>query len=137
MRKPPQSPDEDLISSVTNRLNGLRVCILEDASSKGSQNNTDSTLRAEDKFTQTLIRTLNECFASDATVSSQWTPEPTDLIICLEPSFRQLQSVRSLSARAMTPPVLLIAYDALEVAVLRADSRVTSPESFVEITYQP
>ncbi|KIW68991.1 hypothetical protein, variant [Phialophora macrospora] len=135
--KAAQNARADLIDSVADRLKGIRICILEDVNSKGSQNNTENMLRAEGQFSRSLIRTLKEWFGMDVLTASRWTSKSADLVICLEPSFRQLQSVRSLSAGHLTPPVLFIAHDALESAVLRVDSRVTSPESFVEITYQP
>ncbi|EXJ60232.1 hypothetical protein A1O7_04384 [Cladophialophora yegresii CBS 114405] len=134
--KAAQGTRADLIAAVANRLKGLRICVLEDVNSKGSQENREVLLRAEQHFSQSLIHTLREWFDIEVLTASQWTAKSADLVICLEPSFHQLQSVRSLSG-SLTPPVLFIAHDALESAVLRADSRVTSSESFVEITYQP
>ncbi|OCT52971.1 GAF domain-containing protein [Cladophialophora carrionii] len=134
--KTAQGTRADLVAAVADRLKRLRICVLEDVHSKGSQKNRESLLRAEEHFSQSLIRTLREWFGVEVLTASRWTAKSADLVICLEPSFHQLQSVRSLSG-SMTPPVLFIAHDALESAVLRADSRVTSSESFVEITYQP
>ncbi len=127
----------NLVTSVSDRLKGLRICILEDIDSKASQKNSESMLRAEELFSRSLSQTLKDWFDSDVVVASKFEPGGADVVICLEPSFRQLQSVRSSSAGLLIPPVLFIAHDALEIAVLRDDSRVTSPESFVEITCQP
>jgi signal transduction histidine kinase len=135
--KSAQNMRADLINAVAYRLKGLRICILEDVNPEGSRKNSENMLKAEGQFSRSLIRTLKEWFGIDVLTASRWTAKSADLVICLEPSFRQLQSVRSLSAGQLTPPVLFIAHDALESAVLRVDSRVTSPESFVEITYQP
>ena len=132
-----ESPKADIIDSVIARFKGLRVCILEDVNSRGSLKNTDSALRAEDKFSQVLMRTLAEAFEIETKVASQWIPGTADVVICLEPSFRQLEAVRSPSVGQMPPPMLFIAHDALEVVVLRADSRITGHDSYVEITYQP
>ncbi len=130
--------ETNLVTSMMDRLKGRRICILEDTHSKGSENNSESTIRSEEQFSESLIRTLKDWFAMDTVVTSQFEPHSaTDVVICLEPSFRQLQTVRSASVGGEVPPVLFIAHDALEVSVLRADSRVTSDESFVEITCQP
>ncbi|KAJ9603580.1 hypothetical protein H2200_011766 [Cladophialophora chaetospira] len=132
-----QSAKTNPITSLGDRLKGLSICILEDINSRASDKNSESMLRAEELFSRSLIRTLQEWFGINVVVTSQFEPGTADVVICLEPSFRQLQLVRSSSVGGPIPPVLFIAHDALEVAVLRDDSRITSPESFVEITCQP
>lgn len=117
----------------------LRVAILEDTTSKGSRNNPESLLAAEDEFSRVLVSDLKRWYGVESVVESSWSADAADLIICLEPSFGLIQSVRSQSqGRASTaPPMLIISHDALEMAALRDDVRIQSEESVVEVTHQP
>jgi hypothetical protein len=74
------------------------------------------------------------------TQSTKWHDNDTELIICPEPSFDYLASIRDRRAVAnadKAPVTIFVALDALEAATLRSDVRVQSKESVVEIMTQP
>lgn len=131
--------DGPSLQSVAKSLSKLRVAILEDTSSKGSKDNSESLMQAEDEFSRILLSDLNRWFGVESTVQSAWVPNSADLIVCLEPSFRLIELVRSQSRAqaSQAPPILIISHDALEMAALRSDARIQSDDSVVEITHQP
>lgn len=97
--------DGPSLQSVAKSLSKLRVAILEDTSSKGSKDNSESLMQAEDEFSRILLSDLNRWFGVESTVQSAWVPNSADLIVCLEPSFRLIELVRSQSrAQASQAP---------------------------------
>lgn len=135
----PIDTDQASPQSVAESLSKLRVVILEDTNSKGSRDNPDSLLTAEAEFCKILLSNLHVWFRVDSVVQSSWIPGSADLIICLEPSFRLIESVRSQSQAeaSIAPPILIIAHDALEMAVLQRDARIQNDRAVIEITHQP
>jgi signal transduction histidine kinase len=135
-KQEPEHEKPTSVSSVARRMQGLHVCVLEDVKSRGSKDNSSAFLQAEETFSASLLTTLRAWFGMNMTVQAS-VPRDADLVICLEPSFRQLEAIRLQFPDRSAPPTLFIAHDVLEMAVLRADARVVSQESIVEITYQP
>lgn len=137
----PRLRDSDHASPqyITQSLSKLRVAILEDTSSKASTDNSESQLTTEAEFCRILLSNLNRWFGVETVIQSTWIPGSADFVICLEPSFRLIESVQSQSRAqaSAAPPMLIISHDALEMAVLRRDVRVQSEESVIEITHQP
>jgi hypothetical protein len=125
--------------SMAKALSKLRIAILEDTDLRGSRDNPETLLTAEAEFCRILLSNLNRWFRVESVMQSSWIPESADLVICLEPSFRLIESVRSQSRAqaSIAPPILIITHDALEMAVLRRDVRIQNDESVIEITHQP
>ncbi|KEF63261.1 uncharacterized protein A1O9_01238 [Exophiala aquamarina CBS 119918] len=125
--------------AIAKSLSKLHVTVLEDTSSKASTANPEGQRGAEAEFCRILLSNLNRWFGVETAIQSTWIHGSADLIICLEPSFRLIESIRS-QARdqgSPAPPILVISHDALEMAVLRRDVRIQSEESVIEITHQP
>ena len=92
------------------------------------------------KFTRALTSTLSDHLKMEVVQSTKWQDNNIDLVICPEPSFDYLTSIRDgrVVANAEKAPVtIFVALDALEAATLRSDVRVQSKESVVEIMTQP
>ena len=123
------------------RLKGKRVCILE----RKTTSLSDITEETQDRdglgrFVQALAATLTNHLGMEVVHTSNWEGNDTDIMICPEPSFDYLASLRHRRAvkkehRAAT--TIFIAMDSLEAATLRFDARVQNKESVVEIMTQP
>jgi hypothetical protein len=131
--------DEVHAQELSRSLAKLRVAILEDTSSKGSRENPESLLTAEHEFSSVFLSDLRRWYGVETVVESSWSPGAADLIVCLEPSFGLIQSVRSQSQAqgSIAPPMLIISHDALEMAALRDDARIQNEDFVVEVTHQP
>ncbi|KAG9200452.1 hypothetical protein G6514_006963 [Epicoccum nigrum] len=126
--------------SCLSRLQGRKVCILH--RSVTDQDIRDEPRNAEGlaKFTRALTSTLSNHLKMRVSQSTKWHDNDTELIICPEPSFDYLASIRDRRAVAnadKAPVTIFVALDALEAATLRSDVRVQSKESVVEIMNQP
>jgi hypothetical protein len=126
--------------SCLSRLQGRRVCILHKPAT--NQDIRDEPQNAEGlaKFTRALTSTLSDHLKMEVVQSTKWQDNNVDLVICPEPSFEYLASIRDgrVVANADKAPVtIFVALDALEAATLRSDVRVQSKESVVEIMTQP
>ena len=126
--------------SYLSRLEGRRVCILH--SSPNDQDFRDEPRNAEGlaKFTDALTATLTNHLKMKVVQSTKWQDNDVDLVICPEPSFDYLASIRDRRAvdhADRAPGTIFVALDALEAATLRSDVRVQSKESVVEIMTQP
>ena len=122
------------------RLKDRKVCILHRA--EMNQDAVDEPQNTEGlaKFTRALSTTLIDHLKMDVVQTSKWEGNNVDLVICPEPSFKYLSSIRHqrADARAAKAAVtIFVALDALEAATLRSDVRVQSKESVVEIISQP
>jgi hypothetical protein len=122
------------------RLKGRKVCILHRA--EMDQDIVDEPQNTEGlaKFTRALSTTLANHLKMDVVQTSEWEGNNADLVICPEPSFQYLSSIRHQRADAKSakaPVTIFVALDALEAATLRSDARVQSKESVVEIMSQP
>jgi signal transduction histidine kinase len=122
------------IEAVAERLRGQRVYILEDASTEPSDDPTALSLQqAESEFSSSVSNTLREWFGIDVSVGTSWPTPHVDLVICLKSSVRHLDQ----ATKNGLAPVLMITHDALEMAVLRADSRISREDAVIEIISQP
>ena len=137
---PPTTAQRTEYFSSLSRLQGRKVCILHRSAT--NQNIRDEPQNAEGlaRFTQALTSTLSNHLKMEVTQSTKWQDNDIDLVICPEPSFDYLASIRD--SRAATnadkaPVTIFVALDALEAATLRSDVRVQSKESVVEIMTQP
>ena len=122
------------------RLKGRRVCILHRAET--NQDFLDEPQNAEGlaKFTRALTTTLADHLKMDVVQTTKWEGNDADIVICPEPSFQYLSSIRHQRADAKAAKAavtIFVALDALEAATLRSDVRVQSKESVVEIMSQP
>ncbi len=110
------------------------MCLLKDTASYAS----DDQHTSESSYSQLLLRMIQDWFNVEASVQDSWTPGSADIVICLEPSFKHLANIRDQVADSQTaPPIIFIAYDALELAALRGDARILSTTSVVEAICQP
>ncbi|KAF2033006.1 hypothetical protein EK21DRAFT_59779 [Setomelanomma holmii] len=122
------------------RLNGRKVCILHRA--EADQDIVDEPQNAEGfaKFTRALKTTLTDHLKMDVIQTTKWEGNNCDLVICPEPSFDYLASIRARRANtkaSKAPVTIFVALDALEAVTLRSDVRVKNKESVVEIMTQP
>lgn len=122
------------------RLKGRQVCILHRA--EADQDLTDEPQNAEGlaKFTRALTTTLTDHLKMNVIQTSEWKGNECDVVICPEPSFDFLATIRDERARVGAPKAsvtIFVALDALEAATLRSDVRVQNKESVVEIVTQP
>jgi hypothetical protein len=122
------------------RLKGRKVCILHRA--HANQDVVDEPQNAEGlaKFTNALTTTLADHLKMDVVQTTRWEGNGCDLVICPEPSFDFLNSIREKrtdAKAAKAAMTIFVALDTLEAATLRSDVRVKNKESVVEIMTQP
>jgi hypothetical protein len=133
------SSDREMLTNVANRMMGRSVCILNTAVTPGA--NPSSYQSGPSILGSTLTSTLEGWLGiSVVTTSTLNEPHGADIVICAEPSFEYLTSIRekaSKSPNSKAPITIFLAIDAIEAAALRTDVRVTSKESVVEIIIQP
>ena len=114
------------------------MCLLEDTASRASVDLNAVQRTSESSYSQILLRMIQDWFNVDAFIRDSWTPGSADIVISLEPSFKHLANIRDRVADSQTvPPVIFIAYDALELAALSGDARILSATSVVEAISQP
>lgn len=133
-------PQRNEFLSLLPRLKHCRVCILHRAET--DQDVVDEPQNAEGfaKFTQALTKTLTDHLKMNVIQTTKWEDNNCDLVICPEPSFDLLASIRDRRARTgatKAAVTIFVALDVLEAATLRSDARVQSKESVVEIITQP
>ncbi|KAH7384045.1 hypothetical protein DE146DRAFT_213649 [Phaeosphaeria sp. MPI-PUGE-AT-0046c] len=133
-------PQRNEYLALLPRLKSHKVSILHRA--EANQDFVDEPQNAEGftKFSQALTKTLTNHLKMDVIQISKWTDNTCDIVICPEPSFDFLDSIRDRRARdgdAKACVIVFVALDALEAATLRSDVRVQSKESIVEILTQP
>lgn len=133
-------PQRDEYLSWLPRLRGRKVCILHRADF--DQDIVDEPQNAEGlgKFIRALKTTLVQHMKMDVIQTTKWEDNLCDLVICPEPSFDYLASIRDKKADTKadkTSVTIFVALDALEAMTLRSDVRVKNKESVVEIMTQP
>lgn len=133
-------PQREEYLSWLPRLKGRKICILHRV--ENNQDVLDEPQNAEGlkKFTSALAKTLANHLKMDVVQATSWECNNTDLVICPEPSFAYLASIRDkrVELKATKAAVtIFVALDVLEAATLRSDVRVKSKESVVEIVTQP
>lgn len=127
---------ESNLDSIRCRVRGYNVFIVDRAADKAFKTSQTGDFSS---FATTLASTLHDWLDMDVflTRDSQ-NIQGSDIIICTEPSFEFLASIRKQGHVAgKVPVVIFLAIDAIEAAALRTDVRVTSKESVVEIVSQP
>lgn len=126
-------------ASAVERLAGRRVCILHNkhvSPSEASESFGNSG--GLSRFTDALAYTLKNHLNMTVVQTEKWSGHDADLVICPEPSFVYLDTIRRRrSAGERAPVTVFIAMDALEAATFRSDVRVKNKESVVEIMSQP
>lgn len=134
------APQQSEYLSWLSRLQGRRVNVLHradtDKDALGEPQNAEGLAR----FIRALDATLSNHLKMEVVQTTQWEGNNADIIICAEPFFEYLASIRHQRAdtRASKAPItIFLALDALEAATLRSDVRVQSKQSVVEILTQP
>ena len=74
-------------------------------------------------------------FGIEAPLSDIWPAGQADLIICLKPWLRPFESATT--DQISHQPIMIITHDALEMADLRADERMTRQDAVIEMVSQP
>lgn len=121
-------------------LSGRKVCILYsdvDPNDDADQVKHKRTLK---RYVDVLTATILNVCKVDVHHASSWDgTDETEVMICPEVSFENLQMIRQSAAKAgrRCPATILVARDILEAETLRSDARVTSRESIVEFVTQP
>ncbi|TID12886.1 sensor histidine kinase/response regulator [Venturia nashicola] len=120
------------LEHVRRRVTGRKVCLVDKAA-ETSQSTQYSC------FVTTLASTLQDWLMVKPTITHGTSNLVNyDVVICTEPSFEFLASVRKQRpADGGVPVVIFIAIDAIEAAALCTDVRITSTESVVEVVSQP
>lgn len=136
----PQEPSiidaPDMNEELSERLKGLRVYIVDDSSrATGDISPPTVAQRAEGEFFKSVSRTLKEWFGVDVLHGPSWPTDRVDIVICLKPLLKYFD--KSAGEAVTRQPVLLITYDALEMAVLRTDARILRSDAVIEVTSQP
>lgn len=139
--EPTACPQPQLTQFMTMlpQFEGKRICILHQPTST----EPDAAVAVArpngiNRFTAALEYTLRKHLKMDVFQTDQWDAHDADLVICPEPYFAYLASIRrrrTIENRA--PVTIFVAMDALEASTLRTDARVESKESVVEIMAQP
>lgn len=120
------------LERVRRRIAGQKVCLVDKAVEMSQSTQYSS-------FATTIASTLQDWLGLETTVTHDSSNlMGYDVIICTEPSFEFLASIRKQRQPEGTVPVIIfLAIDAIEAAALRTDVRVTSTESVVEVVSQP
>jgi signal transduction histidine kinase len=125
-----KSPEWSRFSAALPRLMGRRICLLRTEYPPNA-----TTLN---RFADNLASTLTDWLKMEVVQTSEWEGHDADFVICPEPSFDYLTTIRRQRATGTNAPVtIFIAMDALEASTLRSDARIVSKESVVEIMTQP
>jgi signal transduction histidine kinase len=136
--EPDPKSREAMMAIALKGICGKKITIYNrQVSEPESKARKDSVATGESKVTDSLFATLTQWLGLKASVSSEIPPDGTDVILCTGPSFDFLSMIRKKYTKGKVPVVLFLAVDTLESATLRADARITSKESIVEIITQP
>ena len=121
------------------RLKNRRICILQKKRDVSSNKvDLEQSMKGLKRFASALITTLADHLKMDVVHATDWKEHDADIVICPEPSFDYLSTIRrNRGVKQRAPMTIFIAMDALEAATLRSDARITSKESVVEIMTQP
>lgn len=123
---------ETSLQVIRGRLAGRKVCLVDKAAETSQSGEYSS-------FATALASTIQDWLGLETRVTLDSSNLVSyDVIICTEPSFEFLASIRKQRpAGGKVPVVIFLAIDAIEGAALRTDVRVTSTESVVEVVSQP
>ena len=134
-RVEPLTRNLETVDSIPDRVRGMKVCILEQPLTEIIRDT--QKLSAEREFLISLLGTVKDWFGIETTIETSWTPATADMIIFVRPSFALLDMIRGTAQGTSVPPVIIIAFDALEMSVLQADVRISDGSSIVEVMSQP
>jgi signal transduction histidine kinase/GAF domain-containing protein len=134
-------PQRTRFLEMVDRLKGRRVCILHrkniaDTTSPDMLRNREGL----ERFVVAMVGAMRDHLGMHVVQTETWESNDTDLVICPEPSFNYLASIRqkrSTATGAPAPVTIFVAMDPLEAATLRTDARVMNKASVVEIMTQP
>ena len=130
------SESSAMFQTLVGRLQGRQVCILDDTSAeavKGSD--AEKSRRAEVDFYTALLNLLRDWFGAETSVSATWPTERVSLIIVLKPLLKYVESTTT--QRLPQQPLVFVTHDALEMAALRTDARISREDAVIEIVSQP
>ena len=131
-------PPSDFDFPVVEQMRGMKICLLEDSTSRASKEVETVQRTSEARYSQILLQQVRDWFHVEASLPNTRDAGDADMGICLEPAFRHLITIREhLEGSKTVPTVIFIAYDALEMASVRTDARVLSTASVVEVLCQP
>lgn len=121
------------------RLKGRRICILDQRLNETCHNiEWEQSAKGLERFTNALATTLANHLMMDVVRTTHWMEHDAEIVICPEPSFDYLSTIRrSRGTNQRAPMTIFVAMDALEAATLRSDARIINKESVVEIITQP
>jgi hypothetical protein len=137
---PPQPPSRlTEHQSAVARLAGRRVCILHRKHhSPSDSSDAFGNSGGLERFTDALKNTLESHLKMKVVQTEDWSGHEADVVICPEPSFEYLDTIRRSRVNNERAPVtVFVAMDPLEAATFRSDVRVDNKESVVEIMTQP
>ncbi|KAE9966934.1 hypothetical protein BLS_006676 [Venturia inaequalis] len=120
------------LEHVRKRVTGRRVCLVDKATEI-------SQSTAYSSFVTMIASTLQDWLGLETAITDNSSNLiGYDIVICTEPSFEFLASIRKQRPTdGKVPVVIFLAIDAIEAAALRTDVRVTSTESVVEVVCGP
>ncbi|KAF2446641.1 hypothetical protein P171DRAFT_430749 [Karstenula rhodostoma CBS 690.94] len=121
------------------RLAGRRICILHKKHRSPSESSDSfGNSGGLGRFTDALKSTLETHLKMQVIETEEWSGHEADIVICPEPSFEYLDTIRRWRVNNERAPVtIFVAMDALEASTFRSDVRVANKESVVEIMTQP
>ena len=126
----------DTVETVAERLQGRRVCVLSEHPSDAPLSaGSPHSKRPELAFATALQTTLKDWFGAKAYISATWPKEQADLIICLKPSLKYFGPTTEHTVSKQ--PILIVTHDALEMAVLRVDTRISRSDAVIEMVSHP
>lgn len=136
---PPPPPRMSEHLPAVARLAGRRLCILHRKHhSPSDSSDSFGNSGGLGRFTDALKKTLETYFKMQVIQTEEWSGHEADIVICPEPSFEYLDTIRRWRGNNQRAPVtIFVAMDALEAATFRSDVRVKNKESVVEIMTQP
>jgi signal transduction histidine kinase len=131
-----EAPQRSPFLAALSRVRGRKICVLHQL--RPVAPDELATYNALEHFSNTLGTTMRNSLHMEVVHTTDWEGHDADLVICPEPSFHYLATIRAQqNAVTRAPVVIFVATDGLEAATLRSDARILNRESMVEIITQP
>jgi hypothetical protein len=137
---PPKDEESELaLNAIRRRVRGRKISLVDRAVTAADRSLEFAQTAEFSSFAMTLASTIEAWLDMEVVVTGDSTNlQDSDIVICTEPSFDFLASIRQQRpVDGKVPVVIFLAIDAIEAAALRTDVRVTSKESVVEVVSQP
>ena len=137
------SPDFFSFAPLTSKdeldlhIQDKRAIVLNGESKSDHQTLSDTAKRALFYECDSIGKLLKDWFHIDVEIKPSLDGATPDIVVCTEPSFTQLETIRKLRPRGTSTLVIFVARDALEAAVLGTDARLLPPHRDVKIITQP